>query len=350
MPVVPITPHLRKHTWKEKFNPKAIPAKLFSETFCIYLLNQNMRKQALLLPLILLSITNNINSQGCSDAGVCTIHSIKGNVIEKPGMKETHHEITLATGYARGERGTDIYTLQLEYILRLKSDFSVSGKMNYNSIKGELGKISGPGDVFLSIEKGFAAEKKWKKFAFAGFKIPLGDVNKKNNGLSLPMVYQPTLGTTDLLAGVSLTNKYWGISLAYQQPMNNPNGNGFLQSQYPAMHTARNYPSTNRFSRKADLVTRISRNFITSRNWTFQPGLLGIYHTGTDTYQDETGRQISINGSAGLTLNALLNLQIKTGVKSNIAFSAGTPLLVRAERPDGLTRKFVLSLEYAFRF
>lgn len=309
-----------------------------------------MRKQAFFLLLLPLSTLNNALSQGCSDAGVCTIHAIKGNAIEKPGIKETQHEISFATGYARGERGTDIYTLQLEYILRLKSDLSVSGRINYNSINGELGKVSGPGDAFLTIEKGFATEDKWKKFFFAGLKIPLGNVNNKNNGLSLPMVYQPTLGTTDLLAGVSLTNKHWGISLAYQQPINNPNENGFLQSQNPLTHVARNYPSTNQFSRKADLVARISRNFIFSKNWVIQPGLLGIYHTGNDSYLDETGRELSIDGSAGLTLNALLNLQLKTGPKSNIAFVAGAPLRVRAERPDGLTRKFVLSLEYAFRF
>lgn len=309
-----------------------------------------MRKQASLLLLYLISLQNNIYSQGCSDAGVCTIHSIKANAIEKPGTKETNHEISLSTGYARGERGTDIYTLQMEYALKHKSAFTVSGKINYNSIKGELGKISGPGDAFLSIEKGFAIDKKWKKFVFAGLKIPLGSANKKISGLSLPMVYQLTLGTTDLLAGLSLTNKYWGISLAYQQPINNPNNNGFLQSQYPAIHAAMNYPSTNHFSRKADLVTRISRNFATSKKWTVQPGLLGIFHTGKDSYEDETGKRTSIEGSAGITLNALLNLQIKTGTKSNIAFSAGAPLLVRTERPDGLTRKFVLSLEYAFRF
>ncbi|MBK6827330.1 MAG: hypothetical protein IPG86_10835 [Chitinophagaceae bacterium] len=164
------------------------------------------------------------------------------------------------------------------------------------------------------------------------------------------MVYQPTLGTTDLLAGVNISSRQWGFALAYQQPITSNNKNSFLASEYPPGHTAMKYPSANQFNRKSDLVARIVRNFKAQSSLTFQPGLLGIYHTGTDSYLDESGNKKTIAGSQGLTINALLNLQFRTGKKSEVTLSSGTPLVVRSVRPDGLTRKFVLSLEYAFRF
>lgn len=309
-----------------------------------------MGKKALAFILLTFSATNNLWAQGCSDAGDCTIHSIKINTIQDPGLTGSKNEFRISTGYARGERETNIYTLQLEYARRLEAGFSFSGKLNYNSINGELAKINGPGDIFLSVEKRFAEKAKWEKNVFAGLKIPLGNADERSNGLGLPMVYQPTLGTTDLLAGISFTRKQWGISLAYQQPLNNLNNNSFLVSQYPAQHAANNYPSANRFSRKADLVTRIAKSFTSGKHLQIQPGILGIYHTGLDSYRDATNRELHIEGSDGLTLNAIINLQYETGKNNSLMLSAGTPLFVRDERPDGLTRKFVLSLEYAFRF
>jgi hypothetical protein len=309
-----------------------------------------MRIQVALLFLLSFSIQKEVKAQGCSDAGVCTIHSIKSGLTSASGLKATKNELSISTGFARGERGTNILTSQIEYSHRFKNDISITGKMNYYSIKGELASTNGPGDIFLSFEKGFSKGEKWKKSIFGGLKIPLDDANQKKNSLGLPMVYQPTLGTTDLLTGINISSSQWGFALAYQQPLTSNNKNSFLASEYPPGHTAMKYPSTNQFNRKSDLVARIVRNFNAKTRFTFQPGLLGIYHTGTDSYLDESGNKISIDGSEGLTINALLNLVFRPGKKSNITISSGTPLIVRSVRPDGLTRKFVLSLEYAFRF
>ncbi len=309
-----------------------------------------MRIQVALLFLLSFSIQKEAKAQGCSDAGVCTIHSIKSGLTSVSGVKATKNELSISTGFARGERGTNILTTQLEYTHQFKNHLSITGKINYHSIKGELAKTSGPGDLFLSFEKRISEAEKWEKSIFAGLKIPLGNDNIKKNNLGLPMVYQPTLGTTDLLAGVNISSRQWGFALAYQQPITSNNKNSFLASEYPPGHTAMKYPSANQFNRKSDLVARIVRNFKAQSSLTFQPGLLGIYHTGTDSYLDESGNKKTIAGSQGLTINALLNLQFRTGKKSELTFSSGTPLVVRSVRPDGLTRKFVLSLEYAFRF
>lgn len=309
-----------------------------------------MRFQTAFLFLLLFTIKIEVSAQGCSDAGVCTIHAIKSDQTPASGGMATKNELTVSSGFARGERCTNIFTGQLEYNHRFKNDISITGKINYYHINGELASTNGPGDLFLSFEKGLSKSEKWKKSIFAGLKIPLGNANKKKNSLSLPMVYQPSLGTTDLLAGFNISSQQWGFALAYQQPLTGNNKNSFLASGYPPGHSAMKYPSTNQFNRKSDLVARIVRNFNSQGRLTFQPGLLGIYHTGTDQYLDESGNKISIDGSEGLTINALLSLQFRSGKKSNITISSGTPIIVRSVRPDGLTRKFVLSLEYAIRF
>ncbi|MBK9382781.1 MAG: hypothetical protein IPN39_15850 [Chitinophagaceae bacterium] len=303
----------------------------------------------ILLSLLLLATSRNY-AQGCSDAGVCTIDAIKQNTIPGRDIANTNNWLSAGTGYAKGERGTNIYTMQLEYTRRVAANLFVTGKLSYNYINGELGNSSGPGDLFLTIEKKLKATTTWKKSVFTGLKIPFTSANKKINELDLPMVYQPGLGTTDLLLGITASTRFIGFSLAFQQPLSGSNNNNFLPSLYPLHSDAKNYPATNKFSRKADIVARISRNFNAEKKLSFSPGLLGILHTGNDSYIDENNNRQVIEGSGGFTLNATTFLQYAANKKNSIGLSAGIPLIVRAERPDGLTRKFVMALEYSFNF
>lgn len=291
-------------------------------------------------------------AQGCSDAGVCTIHSIKmlSKTDEESTGRKAMNPFSAGTGFAKGERNTNIYTLQFEYSRQLAREYTITGKLNYNFIKGELGQTSGPGDFFLTLEKKITTHTKWTKSVFGGIKIPISNANKTKNGAGLPMVYQPGLGTTDLLLGFGLTDEKLAITLAWQQPLSGANKNSFLSSRFTSHMAAVYYPGSNQFIRKSDIVIRLSRNFRPGNRFLLQPGLLAIGHTGADSYEDETGNRKKINGSKGITLNAIALLQYNTGKKGSIGISGGLPLAVRAERPDGLTRKFVLSLDYALRF
>ena len=181
----------------------------------------------ILLSLLLLATSRNY-AQGCSDAGVCTIDAIKQNTIPGRDIANTNNWLSAGTGYAKGERGTNIYTMQLEYTRRVAANLFVTGKLSYNYINGELGNSSGPGDLFLTIEKKLKATTTWKKSVFTGLKIPFTSANKKINELDLPMVYQPGLGTTDLLLGITASTRFIGFSLAFQQPLSGSNYNNFL--------------------------------------------------------------------------------------------------------------------------
>ncbi|MBI5857947.1 MAG: hypothetical protein HZB42_09925 [Sphingobacteriales bacterium] len=260
------------------------------------------------------------------------------------------NEIRTGPGYARGERGANIYSWQLEYTRQLSGKLSLTGKLNYASVKGELAQTSGLGDIFLSVTNTSGLRKKWQKSVVAGFKVPLNNAGKNKNGIHLPMLYQTSLGTTDLLLGINISRKSFGASLAYQQPLNSVNKNKFLQSAYPLVPAVAYYPSSNAFSRKADIVAQLSYSFKTGKHFSMRPGLLGIYHAGNDSYLDENNIKKTIINSKGLTLNTTVFFQYETGERSGLVLSAGTPVISRSQRPDGLTRKVVTAFEYYFRF
>jgi len=90
----------------------------------------------------------------------------------------------------------------------------------------------------------------------------------------------------------------------------------------------------------------------TKNKWTFIPGLLGIYHLGEDSYIDGSisNKPILLKGSSGLTLNGTLSVFYKVNQKISLGIVSGTPFVVRDIRPDGLTRKFVVSPELTINF
>ena len=61
-------------------------------------------------------------------------------------------------------------------------------------------------------------------------------------------------------------------------------------------------------------------------------------------------QRVKIDGSEGLTLNLTLDAGYRLNDRWTAELAYGSPLIVREERPDGLTRSMVLNagLRYAF--
>ena len=291
-----------------------------------------------------------LSAQGCSDAGVCTIHSIKNNAEANHSSEGRRNEIIIGFGFGKGENSTNNYSGYFEYTRNLTKKLYVSGRVNYAAINGELANTSGPGDLFFSITHTFNVKRKWQKSFTAGLKIPFNGADRMKNNIFLPMPYQTSLGTSDLLLALNYNRKSVGASIAFQQPLNSINQNKFLVSDYPPNHPAINYQSTNEFSRKADLVGKMCYSFKTGERFSARPGLLIIYHTANDTYLDENKSRRTINNSRGLTLNGIFFVDYRLKNRGGFELSFGTPFLTREQRPDGLTRKFITSLEYKFSF
>lgn len=313
-----------------------------------------MKKETIkkiVFPLVILSVCSlTASAQGCSDAGVCTIHSILDNIAGTTLIAKKKNEISTGFQFGIGERSINYYTPYLEYTRTLGQRTSLTGKFSYAFIQGELTDISGPADIVVSVSHVFSKEAKWEKSFIAGVKLPLNNAGRQREGILLPMPYQTSLGTTDLLLGLNYKRKSFGATLAWQQPLQAGNKNGFLPGDYPAEPLTLNYWPSNNFQRKGDLVGRVSWNFQADKKFAVRPGLLGIYHLGNDTYLDRMKIRRYIYNSAGLTLNGTLFLHYTQKNGNSFELSAGTPFIVRDQRPDGLTRKFVAGLEYRFRF
>jgi len=289
-------------------------------------------------------------AQGCSDAGVCSIHSIKNNAEAHESKKGKKNDLSLGFGYGKGERSTNNYTWYAEYTRSLSKRSSVTGKLSYAAINGELASTSGFGDLFLSFNHAFDTKHKWQKSFVVGLKLPFDEADIVENGIHLPMPYQTSLGTVDLVLALNYNRKNFGATLALQQPLKARNGNKFLASFYPNEPLAPLYWPSNEFERKGDLVGRVSYSFKTGERFSIRPSLLGIYHLANDTYLDAAKNRRPLFNSTGLTLNGNLFFDYRLPGGSGFELSLGTPFVVREQRPDGLTRKFVATLEYQFSF
>lgn len=308
-----------------------------------------MRK-ILVVGIVLAFIGGKAIAQGCSDAGVCTIHSFKNNTTDPTQKKEGNNEIVVGFAFGKGERSISYYTPYVQYTRSITEKTSVTAKLTYSAMNGELANVGGLGDLFLSINHAFDTKSDWKKSFVAGLKIPFDGADIVKDGIHLPMPYQPSLGTTDLILGLNFIKKSFGATVALQQPLKSTNENKFLPEDYPSVPLANRYLPTNEFGRKGDVLLRLSYNFDLDKKFSLRPSLLSIYHLGDDTYADAEKMRREIDKSAGLTINGVLFANYKLKNDNELELALGTPFIVRTNRPDGLTRKFVASLEYKFSF
>ena len=304
----------------------------------------------ILLACVLVLIAATGFGQGCSDAGFCTLNNIKDHGMNIGDPEAHRHQLTTGISYGNAQNDVSIVVPYLEYVYRAKDFLDIGAKLTYQSSNGELGQVSGFGDLFLSSNYRLSRSGNLGHSFTLGFKIPLSDANLMNNGASLPMVYQVSLGTFDLIAGYNLTVNRFGFGVAYQQPLTNPNGNQFLPGNFPDPR-ADNYLPTKDFSRNADVLVRATYSQpLANEKLNVRVGLLPIYHLSEDTYIDENDMEQIITGSQGLTMNFNLAADFNLNDKSQLSVNYGRPWIAREAIPDGLLRRHVVGLEYKVRF
>lgn len=291
--------------------------------------------------LFLKQFDNSLHAQGCSDAGACSIDAMKPQSETDASKK---HQIKTGVNLGKANHNISAVGGYLEYGYSWAEGSGVQLRCTGAALNGNGIKISGVSDLYLT------AQQPWNSHLtiFGGVKIPLNKSDKSNANQILPMDYQTSLGTLDIIAGVQGKMEKFFYALSVQSPVQQ-NKNTFIQStDSSSIYHA--FITTNGFKRKSDILLRIAYPWKLSEAWTFTPGLLPIYHIGNDTYRDATGKDIEINGSGGVTLNANLLLDWNPGANGTVQIALGSPLVVRKTRPEGLTRKFVAQVEYQVRF
>ena len=293
-------------------------------------------------------ISSNLFSQGCSDAGFCTIGNIQSNKDDTLKVKNKW-SIFLTNGI--GDQGVYVFTPGIQYEHTADSNWSFQSKITANYASGNLGNAVGLGDLFLSTTYLLKTDKKLKNSFTIGAKLPLNLGDIRNGDKPLPMIYQSSLGTIDLIVGYKAALKRFALNLAWQQPLTGINRNTFLP-EYVNTPEAFEYPSSNDFKRKGDVLLRIGYQLIAKKRLNWNTSILSIYHLGEDTYVNGnvSNSPINIAGSAGLTVNITSMLLYTINKSITIGISGGFPIIVRDVRPDGLTRAFSISPELSINF
>ncbi|GAB4044713.1 hypothetical protein [Spirosoma litoris] len=295
--------------------------------------------------IVLLATRLSVAAQGCSDAGFCTIGALKQHAL----ADQTKQKITLLVPVGLGDQSVLVLTPGIQYDRQLSARWAVQGKLTANYASGDLGHAGGLGDVFLSGTYSFPTKSAWMTALTLGTKLPLSNSNLKAGSQPLPMQYQSSLGTVDAIVGLSMNSTRWQFSAGWQQPLTGANANTFMPDA-DNRKEALAYPPSNQFTRKADVLARTAYMLVAKNKVTINAGLLGIYHLGTDTYTDLSGRSRAIAGSDGLTLNATLAGWWNVSSRMRLGFTGGVPLIVREVRPDGLTRSVVFAPEISWNF
>ncbi len=295
-----------------------------------------MRLTLLLVTIFGLSILS--IGQGCADAGLCTVSGLDSG-FEKDEIPITARYSTI---FGLGEQSVFHITAQFEVVIPTFKYQTVQIKMPYNMTFGNLGNISGLGDMSISLNQNVFSGEDSRLNIITGFKIPSNDANKSTDGFPLPMAYQTSLGTYDVILGISYLYKKWHFGFGYQHSFGH-NLNEF-QHSYNNPANFNNYNESYHLQRADDIMLRLERQF-TVNNFRLILGALPIYHLGNDKIVDG---QI-VQNSSGLTLN--LNAKAEKEFKKDwiIDLMLAAPIIYREVRPDGLTRSFIIVVSVAKR-
>ena len=292
---------------------------------------------------LLLLQSNYFFAQGCSDAGFCTVNSFQPN--SNDSIKATNNQIKTGIFFGKADNSISVYGNYIEYNRQVGEKFSFDAKLTTLAQNGNGISTFGLSDFFLNTNYKAGDNLKFT----LGAKIPLSEAGNSKNNLPLPMDYQASLGTFDLILGVGYEYKKIQFVAALQQPLTQ-NDNQFLASQYPASSELRGFLSTNKFKRSGDVLLRVSYPLTINSKIRLTPSILPIYHLKNDQFTNQNNVVQDINKSEGLTLNGNLYLDYELNRRNSIQFNMGVPFIVRESRPDGLTRSFIANVEYRVKF
>ncbi|MGY3212286.1 hypothetical protein [Mucilaginibacter sp. HD30] len=307
-----------------------------------------MTKQLFLCFFFTAAVSLRVLSQGCSDAGFCSLGALK-NV---SGGAQPKRMFDVGFNFGYGEQKTLTYNPYIQYGVTVNERLTIQGKLTSTYANGFSGSKFNLGDIYGVITYMPTNYANSSLRFIGGVKIPLTTANDKNAaGLALPLDYQSSIGTYDLIGGVNYVyGGHFELDAALQVPVIQNNKSGFFPDNFPPDSRINNFPPTNKFSRQPDVLFRLGYYINLPASITLKPNLLAIYHTGNDSYLNRDGARIALINSQGLTLNQGINVTKSFGNNNRLELIAAMPAIGRKLRPDGLTRKWVLNLQYSIAF
>ncbi len=309
----------------------------------------------------LLAAGNNAKAQGESDPGFGSIGALRPasalpfNDGEEHEYQRTH--LGLGVAFAKGERDVAL----VSPIAELRVPFQDFGYFDFrlpvNTVSGELGKIYGLGDVSFAYTHVFVDpyQEDWTFQATAGAVFGMGTANQEDGAARpLPMVYQSSLGSTDIVLGANVKYKeYLTVAVGYQQPVFRYNENEYDRSNKvnDLMYSSAYYQVARKLYRQGDLMLRVEGSYGNDRVGIAASPVL-IYHLANDLYTDRNGLLRELDGSQGFTLNGVGNVYMRLGRRGEVKLdvTASVPVITRDATPDGLTRQWYILPRFTYFF
>ncbi|MFT4834623.1 MAG: hypothetical protein ACI83W_001761 [Marinoscillum sp.] len=298
-------------------------------------------------------------SQGCSDAGFCTMGAMKPDQAysKKVDFKLRSFEFNYYRGTSLATPVITVLTADMNF--GITDYFSVQVKAPYQMVSGRLGDTQGVGDFSISASRSIPLKNGATIGLTLGGKIPSGKSNIETGSDNpfgsgdLPMYYQVSLGTYDLVFGASYITEKWLFATGVQHPIFHQNENDFRWGKWtnhPDQDYVREYNLANDLKRGSDAMLRAERNF-RFINFNFGTGLLAIYRFKKDEkYDFGIDERILVDKTVGIVLNALVNVGYQINVNNGVKLIYGRKLVDRYKNPDGLSRHDVFSASYVYRF
>jgi hypothetical protein len=290
-------------------------------------------------------------AQGCSDAGFCTMGAMKPDQLfnKKLRFQLNSMEFSFYRGTTTLTPRIFVATADLNFTLSNRSSLQV--KLPYQWVTGRLADTEGIADLSICFTRNFLSTDRFNINYSLGAKIPTNDSDRSINSLPLPMYYQTSLGTFDFVGGFSLLSRKWLLATGIQVPFGE-NNNQFIWSAWDGTEEESyvdRYAQAKDLRRGIDVMLRVERNFRLSR-WNFSAGLLPIYRINRDAFTNSRGLRVISPDASGLALSGIVTTGYSFNTKSQVRLLLGHVLVQRKLNPDGLTREFVSSITYVYRF
>ncbi|NOR87958.1 MAG: hypothetical protein GQ527_10140 [Bacteroidales bacterium] len=297
-----------------------------------------------LFPIILFTFlgSQNILAQGCSDAGVCSATQY----IQNNDLINHSHNFTLTQSAALGDQNAWIIGTIISYQYRLNKTISFGASLPYSLTIGNLGTTHGFGDLILNANINVYSKEKNTVSWFIAGKIASGNSNTKLDNNALPMVYQQSSGTNDVISAINWNKRDWLFAIGYQHAYNT-NENAFLSSDFPENSSASNYHSSAYLKRGDDVMIRIQKIFDLKSKSKIKAGILPIYRIQQDEIKVEN-EYTKVENSNGLTLNLYMGWMHELSKNISGELQLAAPPITREVRVDGTTRTFLVN--YIIKF
>ncbi|MDL5049442.1 hypothetical protein QQ054_25840 [Oscillatoria amoena NRMC-F 0135] len=298
--------------------------------------------------------------QGCSDAGFCTMGAMKPDqpFNKKIPIKLRSMEISFYRGTTTLSPIVYVATADASFnIIDTRTSFQI--KVPFQAVTGNFGNTNGLGDISLCLTRNLISTEEYDINVSVGGKLPSNNSNLTANfegqDRPLPMYYQTSLGTYDIIGGISLITRKWLFATGIQHPFNE-NGNHFRWADWvPPVYNGSleyvlAYDPCYELKRGTDVMLRAERNFRFSR-FNASVGLLPIFRITKDEILNiNTLERIKLDGTTGMALSGIVTAGYSFNVKAGIRLLFGHKITQRDVNPDGLTRVMVTTVSYFYRF